>query len=153
MLGITISSFVEKLNNYWNNWTRDQIRKRDPSVLSDNTSPTEIREALSHLVEHLPTVNVDELERAFSIAQNISYYVVLENESSTARCHSRSKMMRKSVSWMKGSGSLLSLECLLSSSLSPWQRFSKDTSKPRSTPPTSTRWTPQETPYNFLSMP
>jgi hypothetical protein len=48
----------------------------------ENTSPTEIREGLCHLAEHLPTVNVDELERAFSIAQNIPYYAVFENECS-----------------------------------------------------------------------
>jgi hypothetical protein len=34
MFGIPNFSFVEKVKNYWQNWTRDQIRKRDQSVLS-----------------------------------------------------------------------------------------------------------------------
>ncbi|KAF4345566.1 myo-inositol transport ITR1 [Fusarium beomiforme] len=78
-----LSGWVAKRRNDWERWIRRQIKERggDRSVLCDTTSPTEIRESLTHLAEHLPTVTVDELERAFSIAQNISYYAVHDNGS------------------------------------------------------------------------
>ncbi|KLO93135.1 sorbitol transporter [Fusarium fujikuroi] len=77
----SISGKLSKYKEDWERWIRRQIKERggDRSVLCDTTCPTEIREALTVLAEHLPTVSVDELERAFSIAQNINYYAVTES--------------------------------------------------------------------------
>ncbi|KAH7237737.1 uncharacterized protein BKA55DRAFT_578249 [Fusarium redolens] len=76
----SLSEKLSKFKEDWEKWIRRQIKERggDRSVLCDTTSPTEIRESLTCLAEHLPTVSVDELERAFSIAQNINYYAVAE---------------------------------------------------------------------------
>ncbi|ENH67113.1 Putative metabolite transport protein ywtG [Fusarium oxysporum f. sp. cubense race 1] len=61
----SLSEKLCKFKKDWEKWIRRQIKDRggDRSVLS----------------EHLPTVSVDELERAFSIAQNINYYAVAES--------------------------------------------------------------------------
>ncbi|KAL5613991.1 hypothetical protein FOVSG1_003054 [Fusarium oxysporum f. sp. vasinfectum] len=77
----SLSEKLCKFKEDWEKWIRRQIKERggDRSVLCDTTSLTEIREALTSLAEHLPTVSVDELERAFSIAQNINYYAVAES--------------------------------------------------------------------------
>ncbi|KAF5643157.1 myo-inositol transport ITR1 [Fusarium sp. NRRL 52700] len=77
----SLSGKVHKFKKDWEKWIRRQIKERggDRSVLCDTTSPTEIRDALTSLAKHLPTVSVDELERAFSIAQNINYYAITES--------------------------------------------------------------------------
>ncbi|KAF4448162.1 hypothetical protein F53441_8397 [Fusarium austroafricanum] len=72
MFGLAFSSVVDS----WRKWQRDQIRDRggDRNELRDDRSaPAEVREALSHLSEHLPTVTLSELEDVFRITQNISY--------------------------------------------------------------------------------
>ncbi|KAL3600120.1 hypothetical protein FPOAC2_04351 [Fusarium poae] len=74
------------LRRRWEVWVRGQINERggDRNVLSDENSPTEIERSLIYLAEHLPTVSVEELGRAFSIAQNIVYYATPNQEPSDA---------------------------------------------------------------------
>ncbi|KAF4960244.1 hypothetical protein FSARC_10532 [Fusarium sarcochroum] len=81
-------SFKERYTNLqkrWTDWQRRQINAREGyrNVLSD-ISPNEIREALPKLAEHLPTVDVAELDRAFRLAKAITYYAVPESNTSDA---------------------------------------------------------------------
>ncbi|KAI1019296.1 hypothetical protein LB503_009208 [Fusarium chuoi] len=78
---LSFSGKVSKFRENWDIWKRRQLNERggDRNVLCDTTSPTYIREALTSLADHLPTVSVDELVRAFSITQNINYYAVPES--------------------------------------------------------------------------
>ncbi|KAF5538019.1 myo-inositol transport ITR1 [Fusarium phyllophilum] len=78
---LPFSRTVSRFRENWETWKRRQLIERggDRSVLGNTTSQTDIREALAILAEHLPTVSVDELVRAFSITQNINYYAVAES--------------------------------------------------------------------------